>query len=244
MRPTPTTPRSVRASTGSLFARPVVRVPSPRELTEWLAAQRALFPVTLIGTDEHGSLDVFDADLTRPALLLMGNETAGLSAAWRERCDQLVRIPITGSASSLNVASAATVVLYEAARQRHLAGRSPGPGTRHPPRLMCPRLRLARYIGMVSPTSTPPPCCRPGQPSAIAAAALEVVGVDEDVTRQDVVTGLRAAERRDPADPVPEAPRSGEHGMLRTCQNLRSYVRGCGGSARIGIGESSTTRSR
>jgi tRNA G18 (ribose-2'-O)-methylase SpoU len=51
----------------------------------------------------------------------MGNETAGLSTAWRERCDYLVRIPMTGSASSLNVANAATVVLYEATRQRLLA---------------------------------------------------------------------------------------------------------------------------
>jgi len=117
----PYDPRSVRASTGSLFARPVVRVPSPRELSGWLAVRR--HPVVLIGTDEHGTVDVFDADLTRPALLLMGNETAGLSAAWREVCDELVRIPMTGSASSLNVANAATAVLYEAARQRLLAAR-------------------------------------------------------------------------------------------------------------------------
>jgi len=117
----PYDPRAVRASTGSLFARPVVRLPAPRELAGWLAAQPD--QVTLIGTDEHGSLDVFDADLTRPVLLLMGNETAGLSAGWRERCDQLVRIPMTGSASSLNVANAATAVLYEAARQRLLAAR-------------------------------------------------------------------------------------------------------------------------
>jgi TrmH family RNA methyltransferase len=96
-------------------------VPSPRELSGWLAAQQ--HPVALIGTDEQGTLDVFDADLTRPALLLMGNETAGLSAAWRELCDELVRIPMTGSASSLNVANAATAVLYEAARQRLLAAR-------------------------------------------------------------------------------------------------------------------------
>jgi 23S rRNA (uridine2479-2'-O)-methyltransferase len=120
----PYDPRSVRASTGSLFARPVIRLPSPRELTAWLAVQRARgYPITLVGADEGGDRDVFDAGLTSPTLLVMGNETAGLSAAWREQCDYLVRIPMTGSASSLNVANAATVVLYEAARQRILATR-------------------------------------------------------------------------------------------------------------------------
>lgn len=118
----PYDPRSVRASTGSLFARPVIRVPSPREPTAWLAAQQAGgCPIALVGADEGGDRDVFDADLTVPMLLVLGNETAGLSATWREQCDYLVRIPMTGSASSLNVANAATVVLYEAARQRILA---------------------------------------------------------------------------------------------------------------------------
>ena len=51
-------------------------------------------------------------------LLVIGNETAGLSAGWREACDAMVRIPIGGAASSLNAANAATVALYEAARQR------------------------------------------------------------------------------------------------------------------------------
>ncbi len=117
-------PRSVRASTGSMFALPVVRSPSHREVTEWVAAQRALgCPVVLVGTDEHGDRDVFDFDFTRPTLLLVGNEAAGLSSVWREVSDTMVSIPMTGTASSLNVANAATAVLYEIARQRILAGR-------------------------------------------------------------------------------------------------------------------------
>jgi TrmH family RNA methyltransferase len=75
-------------------------------------------PIVLAGADEHGETDVFDADLTRPVLLLVGNETTGLTSAWRELCDLTVKIPITGAASSLNAANAATVVLYEIARQR------------------------------------------------------------------------------------------------------------------------------
>jgi 23S rRNA (uridine2479-2'-O)-methyltransferase len=120
-------PKAVRASTGSLFARPVVRCPSHREVAAWVADQRARgCPVVLAGTDEHGDVDVFDADFTQPTLLLVGNETTGLSGAWRELCDHTVRIPMTGAASSLNAANAATAVLYEIARQRLLASRRTG----------------------------------------------------------------------------------------------------------------------
>jgi 23S rRNA (uridine2479-2'-O)-methyltransferase len=49
---------------------------------------------------------------------VIGNETRGMSAAWLAACDEVVRIPIGGAASSLNAAAAATVLLYEAARQR------------------------------------------------------------------------------------------------------------------------------
>lgn len=112
-------PRAVRASTGSLFARPVVRCPSHREVMTWVEARRAAgCPVVLAAADEHGETDVFDADLTQPVLLLVGNEATGLTAAWRDLCDLTVRIPITGAASSLNAANAATAILYEAARQR------------------------------------------------------------------------------------------------------------------------------
>jgi TrmH family RNA methyltransferase len=112
-------PRTVRASTGSLFARPVVRCPSHREVMTWVEEQRTKgCPIVLAAADEHGETNVFDHDFTQPALLLVGNETTGLTAAWRELCDTCVRIPITGAASSLNAASAATTILYEITRQR------------------------------------------------------------------------------------------------------------------------------
>jgi TrmH family RNA methyltransferase len=109
-------PKAVRATTGSLFAIPAVRAASHREVLDW--AGRSEVPIVVVGTDEHGSANVYDFDFTQPVLLLIGNETAGLSTAWKEAADQLVRIPITGSASSLNAANAATAVLYEISRQR------------------------------------------------------------------------------------------------------------------------------
>ena len=120
-------PRAVRASTGSLFALPVVRSASHRELAAWVAAQRARgCPIMIAGTDEHGDRDVFDVDFTQPTLLLVGNEGTGLSSGWQELCDLMVSIPMTGAASSLNAAAAATAVLYEIARQRILTSRSAG----------------------------------------------------------------------------------------------------------------------
>lgn len=108
-------PRAVRASTGSLFAVPTVRTPSHHEVLDWLADRPE---VQVVGTDEHGDAELPDFDLTGPVLLLVGNETTGLSSAWREAADRLVRVPMVGAASSLNAANAAAVCLYEAARQR------------------------------------------------------------------------------------------------------------------------------
>lgn len=112
-------PRSVRATTGSFFAMPVVRIPSSAEVMAWVDARRAAgLPVVVVATDEDGGADVSDFDLTQPVLLLVGNETTGLTQAWRDAADVTLSIPMAGSASSLNAANAATVVLYETRRQR------------------------------------------------------------------------------------------------------------------------------
>jgi tRNA G18 (ribose-2'-O)-methylase SpoU len=119
----PYDPKAVRASTGSLFALPTIRVAGHAQVQAWLDARRAEgVAVQLVGTDEKGEADVAEFDLTGPTLLAIGNETGGLSQSWREACDALVRIPIGGAASSLNAANAASVILYEAARQRRGKG--------------------------------------------------------------------------------------------------------------------------
>lgn len=112
-------PETISASTGSLFALPAVRLPSHRELAPWLDAARARCgTLQIVGTDEKGDHDLAAHDFRRPTVLLVGNETWGLSTAYREMCDASVRIPIGGSASSLNVAVATSIVLYEIGRQR------------------------------------------------------------------------------------------------------------------------------
>lgn len=114
----PYDPKAVRASTGSLFALPVVRAASAADVVSWARARG----LRIVGTDEGGEAQVDAFDLKGPLLLVVGNETTGLSAGWREACDAIVAIPMAGAASSLNAAAAATVALYEIARQRRPAG--------------------------------------------------------------------------------------------------------------------------
>jgi 23S rRNA (uridine2479-2'-O)-methyltransferase len=123
----PYDPRAVRASTGSLFALPVVRTASHQPVLDWVArAHDRGVAVQVVGTDEGAALMVSDHDFAAPTVLVVGNETRGLSVAWRAACDVVVAIPMAGSASSLNAAVAATVVLYEAAAQRTRPASVPG----------------------------------------------------------------------------------------------------------------------
>lgn len=119
----PYDPKAVRASTGSLLAVPVVRVASHQQVLTWAQhLQRRGHPLSVVGTDENGTDELAEVDMRGPTLLVIGNETSGLSAGWRESCDTVARIAMGGAASSLNAANAATVALYEATRQR--SGRS------------------------------------------------------------------------------------------------------------------------
>lgn len=121
----PWDPAAIRASTGSIFARPVLRVPSPRELLEWIDRRRAAGqPWRVVGLDEAGGHELAAEDLSGPTVLVVGNETTGMSATWREACDVIAEIPMGGSASSLNAAAAGSIALYEIQRQRRAPGRA------------------------------------------------------------------------------------------------------------------------
>ncbi len=116
-------PKSIRSSRGSLFALPTVRVDGIAEVAQWVEQLRAeAMALQVIGTDETGMQMLGHTDLTGPTMVVVGNETSGMSAAARSLCQTTVRIPMQGSASSLNAAAAATVVMYEASRQRLGAG--------------------------------------------------------------------------------------------------------------------------
>lgn len=109
----PYDPRAVRASTGSLFALTVLRVPGPGPVVEYAHAHGH----RIVGTDEEGSV-LSSVDLGGRLLVVVGNETTGLSSGWRAACDEVASIPMVGTASSLNAAVAGSIVLHEALRQR------------------------------------------------------------------------------------------------------------------------------
>ena len=74
--------------------------------------------VWVFGTAAEGSVPMYKADLTVPAAIVIGNEGDGMSPLVRKNCDVMVHIPMKGRISSLNASAAASILLYEAVRQR------------------------------------------------------------------------------------------------------------------------------
>lgn len=112
-------PQTVRASMGSLFSLPIVRLPSHREVRAWAEGVRRRYGgFRVVGSSARGAIDVRGYGFEGPVALVIGNETHGLSMSYLKACDDIVRIPTRGEASSLNVASAAAILLYEFERQR------------------------------------------------------------------------------------------------------------------------------
>lgn len=103
----PYDPQSIRASTGSFFAVPIVEIDNTEQLVTWARDHG----VTLVATDEAGDTRLEDAP-PRKVALLMGNEASGLSRGLREAAEVTVSIPMQGTASSLNVAAAHAIALY------------------------------------------------------------------------------------------------------------------------------------
>ncbi len=74
--------------------------------------------VWIIGTAGEATADVFEMKFSGPLAIVMGAEGTGMRRLTREHCDELVKIPMAGTVSSLNVSVATGVILYEAVRQR------------------------------------------------------------------------------------------------------------------------------
>jgi 23S rRNA (guanosine2251-2'-O)-methyltransferase len=74
--------------------------------------------VWVFGTAAEGSIPMYKADLCGPTAIVIGNEGDGMSPLVRKNCDVMVHIPMKGRISSLNASAAASILLYEAVRQR------------------------------------------------------------------------------------------------------------------------------
>ena len=113
-RSAPLSPVAVKASAGAAEHLRIARVVNLVRALEELKKQN----IWVIGLDERGTSDYDQFDLTGNCVLVLGREGAGLHDLVRRTCDHLLRIPMAGGVSSLNVSAAGAVVLYEAFRQR------------------------------------------------------------------------------------------------------------------------------
>lgn len=112
-------PYVVRGSMGALFALPVATAPSHREIADWVCKAREHgYDYQIVGSSGKTDALLTTQSFDRPTVLVLGNETVGMSQGYWEICDSVVKIPIGGALSSLNVSCAATVLLYEVLRQR------------------------------------------------------------------------------------------------------------------------------
>lgn len=108
--------KALRASAGSIFRLPVVAL-------ETLAALERVNEagIPMYATAAQGEIPLPDAKLTASIALVIGNEGAGISDSVRRFCAGTIHIPCPGPVESLNAAIAASIVLYETARQRGIA---------------------------------------------------------------------------------------------------------------------------
>jgi 23S rRNA (guanosine2251-2'-O)-methyltransferase len=120
-RSAPLSPVAVKASAGATEHLRIARVVNLVRALEELKTHN----LWIIGLDECGQTDYDCFDLTGDCVLVLGREGAGLHDLVRRTCDHLLRIPMAGGVSSLNVSAAGAVVLYEAFRQRRNAARAP-----------------------------------------------------------------------------------------------------------------------
>jgi TrmH family RNA methyltransferase len=116
-------PQTVRATMGSLFALPVVRLADEAILPLWYAEIRAEgWPLMVVSSSAHGQTLHSDVDYRGPVVLLVGSEREGLPEAVQSGADVTVRLPMAGRATSLNVSAAAAALIYEIVRQRQTGG--------------------------------------------------------------------------------------------------------------------------
>ena len=103
-----------KASAGAVEYMKVARVTNITATIEELKKQG----VWIFGTAAEGSIPMYQADLKGPAAIVIGSEGDGMSRLVRQSCDVTVSIPMKGRISSLNASNAASILLYEAVRQR------------------------------------------------------------------------------------------------------------------------------
>ena len=110
----PVNGEAIRSSAGALTRIPVHRAGSIRNTLKTLAQQG----MQIVAATEKADTLLFDADLTGPTVIVMGNEESGISKEVLKLCTCKAAIPMVGRIESLNVSAAAAIMLFETVRQR------------------------------------------------------------------------------------------------------------------------------
>lgn len=108
------TPTVIKASAGAIEHIPLVQVGNIASVVEGLKDSG----IWVIGSSDRAKVSLYEADLTGSMALVLGSEGKGISRLVSERCDLVVRIPMQGKVSSLNVGVAGAVLMFEVRRQR------------------------------------------------------------------------------------------------------------------------------
>ena len=107
-------PTVSKVAAGAAEHLPFVPVANLGKVLDWLGD----YGIRRIGTSDRADSSLYESDIAGPLAIVMGREHTGLSAGIARRCDQLVKLPMLGEVSSLNVSVATGICLYEALRQR------------------------------------------------------------------------------------------------------------------------------
>ncbi len=110
------TPDAIKTSAGALYNIPVCRVQNLKTLVRSLKKEG----LRVVAATEKGEKMYTEADFTLATAVIMGSEDVGIDDALLRLADEQVKIPILGSIESLNVSVAASLMIYEAVRQRNL----------------------------------------------------------------------------------------------------------------------------
>jgi len=111
-------PNAIRSSLGTIFSVPLAEAQSSAAL-KWLRERS----IAVYAATPHASRPYTSLDFTGPCAVVLGSEQAGLTDLWMNEAVERLVIPMRGRADSLNLAMSASVLLFEAARQRDVAGR-------------------------------------------------------------------------------------------------------------------------
>lgn len=107
--------QAARSSAGAINHVPIVQAEDLIEASHQLRDRG----FQIIGTSDRATQSIFDPDLRKPTVLVIGNEGRGIQPALEDACTGFVKIPVLGQVGSLNAAVAAGIVFYEVLRQRH-----------------------------------------------------------------------------------------------------------------------------